>query len=47
MERKEIAGLSFISATLNEAVDEALRLILTGKGGMVVTPNAEIGKRCV
>lgn len=47
MERKEIAGLSFISATLNEAVDEALRLILTGKGGMVVTPNAEIGKLAI
>lgn len=47
METKKIAGLNFVSATVPEAIEAALNLVLTGKGGMIVTPNAEIGKQAI
>ncbi len=42
MDRIDVCGVPFFNTTVDGAVDEAMRLIATGKPGYVVTPNAEI-----
>lgn len=44
MERIEITGLPFLSTTVEGAADYAMEFIRSGKGGVIVTPNAEIAK---
>ena len=44
METVEIAGLPFASTTVPDAADDAVGMIESGEGGVIITPNAEIAK---